>query len=227
MKTSNSIIRGLAFKTGVALIALAGAAQMAKANITFSAANTGNVTGYFLSSDAGDTDLVGMLVNVPSGATQGDLTADIGALTASDFYLDNHASAPGDSAVLGSVTAGDSLVFVLKNTVTGKYILSDSALNDTLNGSANTGGYDYIATSAYAGSIIAPAGTQVNFEDLLKSEGSDLDRNDLEFVFQNISLNPPTAAVPEPTTVVAGALLLLPFGVSTLRILRNRKMAAR
>jgi hypothetical protein len=30
-------------------------------------------------------------------------------------------------------------------------------------------------------------------------------------------------AVPEPATVVAGALLLLPLGASTLRILRNRK----
>jgi hypothetical protein len=31
-------------------------------------------------------------------------------------------------------------------------------------------------------------------------------------------------AVPEPSTVVAGALLLLPFGVSTLRILRKNKV---
>jgi len=31
-----------------------------------------------------------------------------------------------------------------------------------------------------------------------------------------------TAAVPEPTTMVAGALLLLPFGASTLRMLRRR-----
>jgi hypothetical protein len=30
--------------------------------------------------------------------------------------------------------------------------------------------------------------------------------------------------VPEPSTVVAGALLLLPFGVSTLRILRKNKV---
>jgi hypothetical protein len=30
-------------------------------------------------------------------------------------------------------------------------------------------------------------------------------------------------AVPEPTTMIAGALLLLPFGASTLRVLRNRK----
>jgi len=32
------------------------------------------------------------------------------------------------------------------------------------------------------------------------------------------------APVPEPSTVVAGALLLLPFGVSTLRIMRKNKM---
>ena len=33
------------------------------------------------------------------------------------------------------------------------------------------------------------------------------------------------APVPEPTTLVAGALLLLPFGVSTLRILRKKRPA--
>ena len=32
-------------------------------------------------------------------------------------------------------------------------------------------------------------------------------------------------AVPEPTTIIAGALLLLPFGASTLRILRRNRMA--
>lgn len=35
-----------------------------------------------------------------------------------------------------------------------------------------------------------------------------------------------TAAVPEPSTVVAGAMLLLPFGVSIARVIRNRKQAA-
>ncbi len=35
---------------------------------------------------------------------------------------------------------------------------------------------------------------------------------------------PPTVtSVPEPSTIVAGALLLLPFGVSTMRILRRHK----
>ncbi len=36
----------------------------------------------------------------------------------------------------------------------------------------------------------------------------------------------PPGSVPEPTTVIAGALLLLPFGVSTFRILRRNKNAA-
>jgi hypothetical protein len=31
--------------------------------------------------------------------------------------------------------------------------------------------------------------------------------------------------VPEPTTMLAGALLLLPFGASTLRILRRNRMS--
>jgi len=33
------------------------------------------------------------------------------------------------------------------------------------------------------------------------------------------------SAVPEPTTVIAGALLLLPFGASTLRVLRKNRTA--
>lgn len=39
------------------------------------------------------------------------------------------------------------------------------------------------------------------------------------------SYQPMLAAVPEPSTVVAGALLLLPFGVSTLRILRKKQVS--
>jgi hypothetical protein len=33
---------------------------------------------------------------------------------------------------------------------------------------------------------------------------------------------PPSPTVPEPTTILAGALLLLPFGASTIRILRRK-----
>jgi hypothetical protein len=39
------------------------------------------------------------------------------------------------------------------------------------------------------------------------------------------SANPAEPSVPEPTTMIAGALLLLPFGASTLRILRKNRAA--
>ncbi len=41
-------------------------------------------------------------------------------------------------------------------------------------------------------------------------------------IIDNVQLN----AVPEPTTMIAGALLLLPFGVSTLRMLRKKTQTA-
>lgn len=41
----------------------------------------------------------------------------------------------------------------------------------------------------------------------------------------NPNKQPMLAIVPEPSTVIAGALLLLPFGVSTVRILRKNKTA--
>jgi hypothetical protein len=40
----------------------------------------------------------------------------------------------------------------------------------------------------------------------------------------NVNLD--VSAVPEPTTMIAGVLLLLPFGVSTLRALRQRRHSA-
>jgi hypothetical protein len=46
-----------------------------------------------------------------------------------------------------------------------------------------------------------------------------------EFIF--LSPNDPNIQpVPEPTTLISGALLLLPFGASTLRILRKKNMPA-
>jgi hypothetical protein len=45
------------------------------------------------------------------------------------------------------------------------------------------------------------------------------------FTLTSTANSPQTGAVPEPSTVVAGALLLLPFGVSTMRILRRKQAA--
>jgi hypothetical protein len=42
---------------------------------------------------------------------------------------------------------------------------------------------------------------------------------------QSTSFSGSITAIPEPSTVVAGALLLLPFGVSTIRILRKNRVS--
>jgi hypothetical protein len=42
---------------------------------------------------------------------------------------------------------------------------------------------------------------------------------------QSTAIQDQLVVVPEPTTIIAGALLLLPFGVSTLRILRKKRAA--
>jgi hypothetical protein len=65
--------------------------------------------------------------------------------------------------------------------------------------------------STFTKSFVAGSGLP-SFIDL----NTELNGND--FVVSEISITP----VPEPTTMIAGALLLLPFGASTLRILRRR-----
>jgi len=76
-----------------------------------------------------------------------------------------------------------------------------STPNGNLNISFQFSGSDPSLTSLFAGS-----GTQsVSYSGSVSSVAS--------------------SAVPEPSTVVAGMLLLLPFGVSTLRILRKHKQS--
>ena len=210
---------------GAALIALAGSVQMAKANIipypstgslnatTYSfTANGGDVTAYFAGASAGDTDILGLYAN-------------------STFYwgsptsLNNHLSNIGDSTDFGTFALGTTLVFVLKDTSSGNTYYSDPTKNaDGINHIYSTS-YDSSGTPNLGAGI--PSGTFVSFEDLYG--GGDKDYNDLQFVFENVTPGTPgqTSSVPEPSTVVAGALLLLPFGVSTLRVLRNRKLASR
>jgi choice-of-anchor C domain-containing protein len=57
-------------------------------------------------------------------------------------------------------------------------------------------------------------------DDLIFTDASD-PGTAFGAVIDNVSL----VAVPEPTTVMAGALLLLPLGLSTVRILRKHRMA--
>lgn len=91
--------------------------------------------------------------------------------------------------------------------------------------------------SLYAGSslltLITPVtpqpGSWTQLKTTYSTGGSLISSDPLEIVisssavqldFDNVQLN--VTPVPEPSTVIAGAMLLLPFGVSTLRNLRRK-----
>jgi hypothetical protein len=143
------------------------------------------------------------------------------------------------SLVSGTVASADLLL---------KYIVTASAgqidmIDQSYTGSSQNGILavdETVATGNFGGPIVAQSHltTQINSQFV----GPDLIVNPAQTtlyvtkdialgVFQGgglvtisqVSQSFHQTAVPEPSTVVAGALLLLPFGVSTLRILRKNK----
>src|ERR1700733_7546470 len=155
----------------------------------FTATATGNVTAYFYSSDAGDEDKI-----ILWDKTTGAMTAP---------SLENHSSAVGSSVSL-SVNAGDSLVFILDDVTTGQYFSSVDHFGVASPANYNDDGYNHAYSTPYSGGVGGiPAGTYIGMEDLgvtgLKPlSGSDLDYNDDNFVFTNVS----AAATPEPSTFI-------------------------
>lgn len=142
---------------------------------SFVAASSGVLTAYFTGAAGGLTNLLGARINGVDGP----------------IGLDNHASAYGDRFVLGSVSAGDSLVFFIDIDSSGMRFYSEPALNSD--------GINHAWSAPYAGDALVPAGINVAFEDL--SGGGDLNYHDHSFVFQ-------IGAVPEPaawTLLLAGA----------------------
>jgi hypothetical protein len=76
------------------------------------------------------------------------------------------------------------------------------------------------------GSATLPAGFSLDYAVLGAGSGTPVQVVGSEgqgFFGPNLSFS--ISTVPEPTTMIAGALLLLPFGASTLRILRKNRTA--
>jgi len=69
-------------------------------------------------------------------------------------------------------------------------------------------------------SVTFEAGSSGNLYFTINDDASGADYSD-----NSGSLDVQLTVVPEPTTMIAGALLLLPFGASTLRILRKNRTA--
>jgi hypothetical protein len=87
---------------------------------------------------------------------------------------------------------------------------------------------DFLGLSAGSTISFIVQGYQVDITPLALAEvgGSDFSGgNPWVQPSQDVMAQFVVTAVPEPTTMIAGALLLLPFGASTLRMLRKRQVA--
>ena len=155
---------------------------------------------------------------VTSWALSGDTSNPLGGL---DFLYQIHNM--GSTQVEGLSLGGfDSIVVDVGYITTAVLPAATGSVAGTIipadaTRSLSTIHWDYIGTSLTGG------GTYGDILVVLTGmTGSEFANGSIQDTYsQNIQI----LAVPEPTTMVAGALLLLPFGASTLRILRKNRTA--
>ena len=156
---------------------------------------------------------------VTSWALSGDTSNPLGGL---DFLYQIHNT--GSTQVEGLSLGGfDSIVLDVGYITTAVLPAATGSVAGTIipadaTRSLSTIHWDYIGTSFTGG------GTYGDILVVLTGmTGWEFANGSIQDTYsQNVQV---LAAVPEPTTMVAGALLLLPFGASTLRILRKNRTA--
>lgn len=98
--------------------------------------------------------------------------------------------------------------------------LTELGDNSILAGGSNNRGY-YVITAPLAISGVTGFRIDVLPDASLPHNGPGREPSNGNFVLTEFQVS----AVPEPTTIIAGALLLLPFGASTIRFLRKNRTA--
>jgi hypothetical protein len=254
MKTFETVIGRYSFTSAIAALALAGATQIASASlidVNFYSINYsppgGTASGAAVVGTANDQwngidgdngfGSVSSLINTsgsPTGVTLTYNTAGGAAVTSlaqntqptpsmMNDYLFNNAGGAITVSV-GNLAAGtyDLYVYLASNDASGNNraaVVTANAYTALATGNSQPSfiaGQNYLLLTPTVGASGVLTITESDLSTVNTS--GEVDMNGLQIVSG-------VAAVPEPTTVIAGALMLLPFGASTLRILRKRQSA--
>ena len=226
-------------KTTMALVALAAAAalQTAQAGLTTDTLSDLQANGGSLS--IGDKTFSGF-ASSPVGLTSFDasqitVTASVG--TDGTYYL----AWTGNMSLAGSGTAPTTADLLLQYVVTAS-AGSISMIDQSYTGSGTLKIDETVATGSQNGPIVAQSDLTGTFNSDFTGANLNVDPSqsvlyvtkDISFTadglgdtttVSRVSQSFHQTSVPEPSTVTAGVLLLLPFGVSTMRILRKKKVS--
>jgi len=139
-----------------------------------------------------------------------------------DAYISFGTAYIYDQFLKGAAAYGGTLDTATVNNVQYTIWYLQGLLNGYQDPRGNTSGYDYSAgVTSILNSIYHT--TTYKLADLL-ADGNGAFGVEALNLYDGVK-QPQLIEVPEPTTVVAGALLLLPFGASTLRLLRKNRAA--
>jgi hypothetical protein len=225
-KAGEMVMRKFKLKTGIAVIAVAASAALpAKADLTFNldqvygslgAVPTGTIFGTVHLAQGVDSHTVNVSVNLNAGNT----FVGGGAGFALGFDL---AGPPGTGVTINNIAF---------NPVTSHFTTS---IYPPVNGADGTGDWEYnVDYKSPGASGNSPTSLSFNVKwtgGTLSPESFVQNPKGLFFIsdiyFGQTGKTGDVAAiapVPEPTTMIAGALLLLPFGASTMRVLRKKRV---
>jgi hypothetical protein len=214
---------------------LACAAVSSQANVVLSYASTANSviqftpTGFSFVNTTTPGSPTFSVGNSSGTSANGDSIGDLGTITGGPFVITSINGAGNQGTVSGSGTL--TIADGHGNNLTGS--ISWSTIGQIGNGNIlNLNGIINLSSIAYSGPSVdlkalanVTAGIQtVSFSFSGSSPSlAQLQAGNVSDSFSGQISS--TSPVPEPTTVIAGALLLLPFGLSTLRIIRKNSAA--
>jgi len=217
-------------KTIAVAAGLACAAVTSQAGIVLNFASTSDSTINFKNTGfdfehLGTPGATSLLITSGSGTSfVGDSVTDTGGISG-NFVIG--AISGTTATVTGS---GTMSIFDGSKTLTGTVTWSSISQSGTpgglnINGVINLSGISYTGTQVdlKALSNVSAGIETVSFTFSSAETLAQLQAGGISTAFSGTIAS--TSPVPEPTTVIAGALLLLPFGLSTLRIIRKNSSA--